>query len=212
MRGRVFSFVKISLDNTLSVEEPNGSFTRCSPGQGSDQQGSSASLFLWEGYQEDLCDGAWEEDGVWGRGDIEFEEYKLIVREFFIKDKKTGVAYRGYEPSTDINCPPFDYFRFGYANHLAHLFQDNLKVKCPVPIPDALVRKFALQQTDEMIAEKLSNSEPNAAIHTLLFIDTLSHKEQEKLLKGVTLTPSDFLWMNREAQDVGYLLDVYHEE
>ena len=134
------------------------------------------------------------------------------MREFYIRDKKTGAAYRGYEPSTDINCPPFDYYRFGYANHYAILFQDILKVKCPVPIPDAFVRKFALQQTDEMIAEKLTNSEPNAAIHTLLFNDTLSHKEQEKLLKGVALTPSDFLWMNKEAQDVGYLLDVYHEE
>lgn len=26
------------------------------------------------------------------------------------------------------------------------------------------------------------------------------------------LIPSDILWLNKEAQDEGYLLDVYHEE
>ncbi len=131
---------------------------------------------------------------------------------FISRIKKTNRVYRGFQPTEDINCPPFDYFRLGHAFHSAKLFQDILKVKCPIPIPDDLVKKFILQQTDEMIAEKLANSKPHPAIHQLLSNESLSHKEQDKLLKGATLTPIDILWLNKESQDAGYLMDIYHEE
>lgn len=131
---------------------------------------------------------------------------------FYYKDKKTDVAYRGYYPSTDINCPPFDYFRFGYAYNFANLFQDILKVKCPIPIHDDMVRDFILAKTDELIANQLATTKPNPIIHQLLLDNSLSYKDQNKLLKGLTLTGSDLLWMNKEAQDMGYLLDIYHEE
>ena len=77
------------------------------------------------------------------------------MRDFYFKDKKTNVAYRGFQPTTDLDCPPFDYFRLGHAYNGANLFQDILKVKCPIQIPDDLVRKFVLKQTDDMIAKKL---------------------------------------------------------
>lgn len=134
------------------------------------------------------------------------------MRELYFKDKNNNVAFRGFQPTTDINCPPLDYFRFGHALNYANLFQDLLRVKCPIPIPDDMVRKFVLQETDKMIEEKLANSSPNPAIHQLIIDKTLSHKEQNKLLKGVTLTITDILWLNKEAQDIGYLLDMYHEE
>lgn len=63
-----------------------------------------------------------------------------------------------------------------------------------------------------MIADKLANSKPHPAIHQLFFDESLSHKEQIKLLKDVTLTPTDILWLNKEAQDAGFLMDIYHEE
>ena len=134
------------------------------------------------------------------------------MREFYFKDKKTNVAYRGFQPTTDLDCPPFDYFRLGHAYNGANLFQDILRVKCPIQIPDDLVRKFVLKQTDDMIADKLANSKPHPAIHQLLTNESLSHKEQNKLLKDVTLSSSDLLWLNKEAQDLGYLMDIYHEE
>lgn len=130
------------------------------------------------------------------------------MREFYFKDKKTNVAFRGFQPTTDINCLPFDYFRLGHAFNSANLFQDLLKVKCPIPIPDDMVRKFVLQQTDEMIAEMFAKSSPHPAIHQLLIDNTLAQKEQNKLLKGVELIPSDILWLNKEAPDAGYLLDI----
>lgn len=39
---------------------------------------------------------------------------RLEMREFYFKDKKTNVAYRGFQPTTDIDCLPFDYFRYGH--------------------------------------------------------------------------------------------------
>ena len=134
------------------------------------------------------------------------------MKEFYFKDKKTNIAFRGFMPTTDIDCLPFDYFRLGHAYNSANLFQDVLKVKCPISIPDDLVRQFILQKTDEMIAQMLSNSASHPAIHQLITDDTLSHKEQERLLKDVILEPTDILWLNKEAQDLGYLLDIYHEE
>lgn len=134
------------------------------------------------------------------------------MREIYFKDKKTNVAFRGLMPTTDIDCLPFDYFRLGHAYNSANIFQDVLKEKCPISIPDDFVRRFVLQKTDEMISQMLSNSVPHPAIHQLLIDDSLSHKEQERLLKNVTLTTTDMLWMNKEAQDIGYLLDIYHEE
>ena len=134
------------------------------------------------------------------------------MRGFYFKDKKTNVAYRGFQPTTDIDCPPFDYFRYGHAYNAANLFQDILKVKCPIRIPDEFVRKFVLKQTDDMIAVKLANSTPNLAIHQLIMDENLSNKDRNKLLKNVTLTPTDIMWLNKEAQELGYLMDIYHEE
>lgn len=134
------------------------------------------------------------------------------MREFYFKDKKKKVAFRGFMATTDIDCPPFDYFRYGHAYNAANLFQDVLKVKCPIPIPEDLVRKFVLKQTDNMIAEKLANSSPNPAIHQLIMDENLSNKDRIKLLKNVSITPTDILWLNKETQEMGYLLDIYHEE
>ena len=134
------------------------------------------------------------------------------MRDFYLKDKRTNIAFRGIQPTTDINCPPFDYFRLGHAYNFANIFQDRLKVKCPISIPDDMVRQFVLQQTDEMIVEKLAKSTPNPAIHQILIEEALSYKEQNKILKDVTMTSDDILWLNKEAQDNGYLMDIYHEE
>lgn len=134
------------------------------------------------------------------------------MREFYIKNRKTNEAIRGFMATTEINCLPLDFFRFEHAYNSANQFQDILKIKCPIDIPDSFVRQFVLQEIDKMILHNLSRSEPHPAIHRLLTEDTLSHKDQKKLLKGVVLTPLDILWLNKEAQDMGYMLDIYHEE
>ena len=131
---------------------------------------------------------------------------------FYFKDKNQNFAFRGMAPHNDENCLPFEYFRLGHAELASQQFQEILKIKCPISIPDDMVRKFVLEQTDSMINEHLSNSTANPMISQLLNDDTLSKDEQFSLLKGVTLKPHDILWLNKEAQDLGYLLNVYHIE
>lgn len=134
------------------------------------------------------------------------------MREFYIKDKNNNIAYIGIAPSNDVNCLPFDYFRLTHAKIIAREYEMILKAKCPKQIPKVMVLKYALNQTDAMISKKLDTSSPNSQIHELLSNVSLSKKEQEKLLKGANLSVMDLLWLNKEAQDLGYLLDIYHEE
>lgn len=134
------------------------------------------------------------------------------MREFYYKDKNTNVAFRGMEPANDEDWPPFDFFRLGHAHHISQLFSDVLKVKSPFPIPHKIIDKFVLKETDEMISKQLAESKPNPKVHELLVNDKLKYNKQNKLLKGLTLTTSDILWLNKEAQDLGYLMDVYRQE
>ena len=135
-----------------------------------------------------------------------------IMQDFYIKDKNKNFAIRGMVPHNDFNCPPFDYFRLGHALNVANVYEDILKVKCPFQIPQELIRQFCLQKVDEMLKEMLESSKPNPKIHELLANNSLTKKEQEKLLHGLTLSATDLVWLNKESQEMGYLLDVYHEE
>ena len=42
--------------------------------------------------------------------------------------------------------------------------------------------------------------------------ENLSNKDRNKLLKNITLNPLDIMWLNKEAQEMSYLMDIYHEE
>lgn len=136
----------------------------------------------------------------------------FIMREYYFKDKRTNVSYRGYHATTEINCPPFDYYRYTYAHNKANLIFDILKMKSQESISEELVRKFSLEQTDKTLANMLANSKPNPTIHQLLSDNNLSNKDQIRILKGLTLNAIDILWLNKNAQDMGYLLDVFYEE
>ena len=87
-----------------------------------------------------------------------------------------------------------------------------LKQTCPISIPEHLVRKFVLEKVEEKIAVMLASTPLKPEIQTLFSEDKLSSKDQERLLKGMVLTPVDILWINKCAQDLGYLLDVHQEE
>lgn len=134
------------------------------------------------------------------------------MREFHIKDISQGFGFRGIMPSNDVDCQPLDYFRLSHAELSYKIFSEILKIKCPVFVPECQIKKFVLEQVDESITEMLALSAPKPEIHKLLANDSLSLKEQVKLLRGIKLNATDILWLNKEAQDLGYLLDVYHEE
>lgn len=134
------------------------------------------------------------------------------MREFYFNDKSKNVAFRGIVPSNDVNCAPFDYYRFSQAELSFKILSEQVRLQCPIDMPEEFIRNFALDQVDEHINNMLASSPLKSEIHQLLLDNNLSSKEQEKLLMGMTLTPVDILWLNKDAQELGYLLDIYHEE
>lgn len=69
-----------------------------------------------------------------------------------------------------------------------------------------------LTKTEELIDNMLASTALKPEISSLLSDNNLSFKQQKRLLTGMTFSSSDILWLNKCAQDLGYLLDVYHEE
>ena len=106
-----------------------------------------------------------------------------------------------------MDCPPFDYYRYSHAELMYKTFHEQVKAQCPIDVPECLIRDFVLNQVGEHINSMLLSASLKPEVHQLLSDDSLSHKEQEKLLKGMVLTPVDILWLNKDAQELGYLLD-----
>lgn len=131
---------------------------------------------------------------------------------FLFKDKNQNFEITGMSPHNDVDCPPFDYFRLCHAKMVANMFAKVLKLKSPIPIPDYMVNKYALEETDKMIAEQFEKSKPNETLTKVLSDGTLTKKQQMDMLQGLTISASDLLWFNKEAQEMGYLLNVYHVE
>ena len=82
------------------------------------------------------------------------------MQEFYYKDKNKNFAIRGIVPHNDFNCLPFDYFRLGHAMNVSNVYEDLLKVKCPIHIPQKMIRRFCLENVDEMIKGMLESSTP----------------------------------------------------
>lgn len=104
------------------------------------------------------------------------------------------------------------YYRFSHAELMYKTFSEQVKAQYPIDIPKDFIREFVLKQIEENINTMLSSASLKPEIHQLLSDDSLSLKEQEKFLKGMVLTPIDILWLNKDAQELGCLLDIYHEE
>lgn len=143
----------------------------------------------------------------WFRGD-----FIKNMQGSYIKDKVKNIAYRGIQATNEINCLPMDFCKFPHAELMYGLYNETLKHTCPIPIPEYVVRNFVLEKVEEQIAAMLSSTALKPEIQALLSDNSLPLKKQEKLLKGMILTASDILWLNKYAQDLGYLLDVYHGE
>lgn len=134
------------------------------------------------------------------------------MQKFYFKDKYKNFAYCGIVPHNDVNCAPFDYFRYAYAELYYNNLREILRNKCPIEIPEHYARQCVLIYIDKLMLQLLSSTSQKPEIHKLLMDDTLSYKEQNELLKGQNLKAADILWLNKESQELGYLLDIYHEE
>lgn len=134
------------------------------------------------------------------------------MREFYIKDRVRNIAFRGVKPTHEMNCRPLDFCKYPHAEIMFGIYNETLKHTCPIPLPEYVVRKFVLDKVEEQIATMLASSALKPEIQKLLTDNNMSLKQQERLLKGMILNPYDILWLNKCAQDLGYLLDVYQEE
>lgn len=134
------------------------------------------------------------------------------MKGIFVEDKKSKIAYRGIVLDNDANVPPFDYFRYSFALNLANVMQDNIRHQGKTLPQDVLLNNNALFRTDSLLSNMLSHSCPNKVIHELFTNESLSYRQQIKLLKNCHLSASDILWMNKDAQDLGYLLDIYTKQ
>lgn len=129
------------------------------------------------------------------------------MQEFKFEDKERKVAFRGVVPHNDKNCPPLLFFRLSLAYYMEKLFSDKVKASGLRPMPEYESRMFVLKQVDDKIINVLTTSSPNPIIHEILINESLSFKKQRRLLKGLKLSNSDTLWLYKEAQDLGYLMD-----
>ena len=134
------------------------------------------------------------------------------MQEFYIKDNVHDIAFRGVKPTHELNCLPLDFCKYPHAELMYGIYKETLKYTCPISIPEDVVRKFVLEKVEEQIDTMLASTTLKPEIQTLLSDNNLSSKDQERLLKGVVLNPYDILWLNKYAQDLGYLLDVYQQE
>lgn len=134
------------------------------------------------------------------------------MKVFFFKDKKRNVSYSGIMPYNDVNCLPFDFYIQSHLEITVKQFEAVLAERCPIHISEQHIRSFVQDKINNQISEILTNTASSDTIRQLLADETLSYKQQNILLKNTTLSSSDIIWLNKYAQDMGYLLDVYFEE
>ena len=107
------------------------------------------------------------------------------MRKFYFEDKEKRSAYLGIMPSNEVNLLPFQHYRCGLAESfymiLSQLKSDSER------IPENVMRQTALGQTDRYISKLLLKAKRKPEIQKLLVDDSLSYKEQNKLLNGLTL-------------------------
>lgn len=133
------------------------------------------------------------------------------MREFYFEDKSRCRFFIGSQPKDDINCNPFDYFLYNYAHTLANL---HLQIATHhgngKNLQTDIFYHLALEEVKEYTDNIMYSTYPHIKLQQILSHTEWNKKQQERLWKGVILQPSDFLWFNWLAQEIGYLLDIYH--
>lgn len=136
------------------------------------------------------------------------------MQEFYFENKKEHYSIRGIAPSNDENCKPLQYFMltnaFNHAKHIMDMY-DHGVYKGPRP-DDKTIFKFAYDKVEQMVISIFHKFQIKQELKDLLQYDSLPKRQQEKKLKGMTLTPADIVCLLAEAEFNGYLLDIYHKE
>lgn len=135
------------------------------------------------------------------------------MREFYFEDKLRNSIVMGVCPHDDLNWKPLDYYIYGNALARGNLYNRVIDLKGrPEWADKKLINQVALKETREVIEDMLRHSLPDFRLQQLLAHTEWKKAQQVQLWKGIVLRPIDFLWFNWLAQQMGYLLDVYHVE
>jgi len=130
------------------------------------------------------------------------------MRVFHFEDKRKEIGFRGIVPHDDVNCLPFLHCRLTFAYHMDLILLDKLKARGLPYNPDDERLDFVLKKVDEEIIKVLSAGSPHPQILEILTNESLNFKKQKRLLKGLRFDKKDILWLYKEAEDLGYLLDT----
>lgn len=133
------------------------------------------------------------------------------MREFYFEDKKKHISYRGLIPTNDTDWSPIQYAIIPHAYNRAKNYIDMYKHGAfkGLVVNDKFFYDKAYAETIEFIIERIHRSKISSNLLDLLKYEELPKRQQEKLLKNLTLSPDDILCFLCEADIHGYLLDIY---
>ena len=135
------------------------------------------------------------------------------MREFYFEDKENSKFVTGILPKDDINCDPYDYFTYLYAEAVANLWINLARKEGNTnAISETLIRDLTLSEIKLKNEEILAHSHFNKKLKQILDDVELTKSEQKKILRDVTINAVDILWFNKKAQELGYKLDIHHLE
>lgn len=134
------------------------------------------------------------------------------MREFCFENKNENFSIIGASPKDDVNCRPLDYFTYSHAEIQAKTLMQIASQKKISDIDKKYFYKFALKQIEENNDMIRHSTYPLAGLQQILSYHEWNKHQQKKLWEGVVLSATDIWWLNWLAQEIGYLLDVFHIE
>lgn len=135
------------------------------------------------------------------------------MREFYFEDKLRHSIVMGVCPHDDLNWRPLDYYMYSFALARGNLYNRVIDLKGRPEWADKVsVNQVALKQTQDMIEDMLRKTLPDYRLQQILAHGEWTKKQQIQLWRDLKLRPIELLWFNWLAQQIGYLLDVYHVE
>lgn len=137
-----------------------------------------------------------------------------IMREFYFEDKKKHVSYRGLVPTNDTDWRPIQFAILPHAYNRAKVYIDMYRHGAfkGLVVDEQFFYDKAYDETIERVIDIIIRNKVPSKLADLLKYEELPKRQQEKLLKYLTLTSDDILCFLFEADVQGYLLDIYKSE
>lgn len=136
------------------------------------------------------------------------------MREFYFEDKKKQISYRGLIPTNDTDWKPIQFAILPHAYNRAKVYIDMYRHGAfkGLVVDERFFYDKAYDETIELAIKIIKRNKVPSKLADLLKYEDLPKRQQEKLLKNLTLTPNEIFCFFCEAETQGYLLDIYMNE